>query len=334
MIRVGVLGAGFMGAIHARAFARLADVQVVGIVDLSLEKAATVAHEMTARALTDPDILIQDPEIDIIDVCLPTPMHREYAVAALEAGKHVLCEKPIASSLAEADDIITAAEGNKRRVMVAHVLRFWPAYVRLHDIVAEGQLGRPLWATAYRLSCLPDWAEWIRSPHLSGGTAIDLMIHDFDYLNWLLGQPRTVSARGIHGGTAGQGHIVALLTYEDGRQAAVEGSQMMPDSFPFTSGIRVVCESGVVEYSFRAGGRGVEMGQAVSSLLVCSSDGTSRFVPVKETDPYEAEVEYFVDCVRTDSPPLLGSAHDSRTALAVALGAREAIETGETVTVA
>ncbi len=332
MLKVGVIGAGFMGGTHARAYAKLSDVQVVGVVSRSEERAHKLAAEVGARAFTDARQLIGDPEINAISVAVPTPLHRQYAVAALEAGKHVLVEKPIALTLDDADAIIEAADRAGRKLMVGQVLRFWPEYMALKETVASGQLGWPLWVSAWRLSFTPDWAAWLRQPEMTGGVAVDMMIHDFDAVNWIMGQPRSVFATGLTGASGGLEHVVAQVRY-DGGQASVEGSHEMPDSWPFSAGLRVICNVGTIEYVFRAGGPSVEMGKTTSSLAVYPGDGEAQVLEVQPGDAYENEIAYFAHCVAEDQPIERATPPEARQALVIALAAGRSIERGQPVEV-
>src|SRR5206468_1418494 len=148
-------------------------------------------------------------EIDVVDICLPTPLHRRAAERAFAAGKHVFLEKPIALTAEDAAAILDAGAQSRRILMVGLVLRFWPEYVELQRRLASDELGRPLVVSTRRLSPAPDWSEWIADPAQSGGVPVDLMIHDFDQLNWLLGKPRSVFAR-----EEGPGHVHAIVEYD------------------------------------------------------------------------------------------------------------------------
>ena len=208
MLKVGVLGAGFMGSTHARAYAKLADVQVVGVSSRSAEKAATLAKEVGAEAFTDSMALATNPRVDAVSITLPTHLHKDHAIAALNAGKHVFLEKPMALSVAECDAIIEVARQNQRLLMIAHVLRFWPEYMALVEFVKGGELGKPLSATAKRLSTRPAWGDWFNNPDWTGGAVLDLQIHDLDTLNWLFGPPKTVYSRGQKGMFGGWDHAL------------------------------------------------------------------------------------------------------------------------------
>ena len=196
MLKIGILGVGFMGGTHAAAFAGLPDVQIVGISSRSGEKAAALAAKYGAEPFADAFALATDPRVDIISNTLPTQLHKDLTVAALNAGKHVLVEKPMGLSVAECDEMIAAAKQSDRLLMVAHVLRFWPEYVAIADFLKTGALGKPLAATAKRLVGPPRWSDFFLHPEWSGGGVLDLQVHDLDTLNWLFGTPKTVYARG------------------------------------------------------------------------------------------------------------------------------------------
>lgn len=331
MLRVGVLGAGFMGSTHARAYAQLPDVRVVAIVSQSERRGPALAQELGAAWWTDPQRVIDDPTIDIVDVSLPTTEHARWTIAALRAGKHVLVEKPLALTLAEADAILEAWRASGRILMVGHVLRFWPEYVKLAEIVRSGQIGRPRIAVAYRLSPLPAWSALFKQPERTGGAVVDLQIHDVDQFNWLLGRPRSVVARGVRGPYGGWDYILTTVTYPEAA-ATAEGSLIMPPGYPFSMGLRVAGEQGVVEYHFKAEGPSVEMGrQAGTRLTVTIGDRPTAGVEVETYDAYAAEVAYFVDCVRRGEQPSRVTPEEARLALQVSLAAKASLETGQEI---
>ena len=331
MLKVGVLGAGFMGGTHARAYAKLPDVQVVGVFSRSAERAAALAAEVGAEPFTDAMALATDPRVEAISVALPTPLHKDHVVAALNAGKHVLVEKPMGLTVEECDAMIEAARENNRLLMVAHVLRFWPEYVALADFVKSGRVGRPLTATASRLSTYPTWGDWFANPEWTGGAVHDLHIHDLDVLNWLFGTPKSVYARGQRGQTGGWDHVLTLVDYGEVKGFA-EGSLLMPDDYPFTMTLWVLCERGSVEFTFRAAGTGVETGTASgTSLVVYESGKAPRSLEIGGGDAYEQEIATFVRCVREGKAPEQGTAEQGRLAVRTALAVRRSLETGQVV---
>jgi predicted dehydrogenase len=329
MITVAILGGGFMGQTHAAGFAALGDrARVKTVCSRTPERGRRVAEMVGAAFTTDLEATLADREIDAVDVCLPTLLHREVAERAFANGKHVLLEKPIALLLEDADAILRAAEASGRELAVGLVLRFFPEYVELGRRVTSGELGRPRVVSAYRLSPPADWNDWMRDPAQSGGTAVDLMIHDFDQMNALLGLPRRVFALAAEGASA---HVHAILDHGDA-QASVEGSMTMPSSYPFSAGIRVACERGVVEHGFRAAPAedGGNIGGDVESFLrVHPSGGSPEIVPVESENPWAAEIAYFVECLEAGRAPERGTALQAIEALRVSLAAARSLESGE-----
>ena len=327
MINVAILGAGFMGAAHATNYRALEGrVRVKTVASRTAERAARVAAVVGAELTEDLDAAIRDPEVDAVDICLPTPLHRDAAERAFAAGKHVFLEKPIALTLEDADTIIRAAEQSGRLFMVGLVLRFWPEYVELQRLVAAGELGQPLAVNTHRLSPPADWNDWMEDASQSGGVAVDMAIHDFDQLNWLLGEPRRVFARASR-----PGHLFASVEY-DGAVGVAEASMLMPKSYPFSSNIRVLCEGGVAEYGFSAApaedGGNIGASDAPRGLRLYPAGGEPTSVAVESADPWGPEIAYFVECVEQGRKPEHGTGEQAKKALLVSLAANRSVETG------
>jgi len=327
MVTVAIVGAGFMGSAHAGNYAALGDrVRVKAVCARNLERAARVAGIVGAEATVDLDAVLVDRELDAVDVCVPTPAHREVVERAFGAGKHVFVEKPLALTIEDADAILAAADRSGRMLMVGLVLRFWPEYAELARLVETGELGRPLAVSALRLSPPADWAEWIGDPEQSGGTAVDLMIHDFDQMNRLLGPPRTVFASEPE-----PGHVHAVVEY-DGAAGIAEGSMRMPGSYPFTSNIRVLAEHGVAEYGFTAtpveGEGNIGASSSARGLRVYPAQGEPRTLQVEPADPWGPEIDYFISCLEQNRPPEEGTGVQAREALLVSLAAKRSLASG------
>ena len=330
--RVAVLGAGFMGGTHARAFAKVPGVQVAAIYAHSPRRAQPLADELGSTFTDDLDAILSDDTIDAIDISLPTPQHRPVFEQAIAAGKHVLLEKPLALTLADAQAIVAAAEASDRVTMIAHVLRFWPEYVKLQEIVASGELGRPISGFASRRQAYPAWSALFAQSELTGGAIVDQMIHDVDALNWILGTPRTVSAHGIRNARSGGfDHSQILLGYDDAT-GVTDGGMVMPDSYPFSSRFEILCEQGAIEYHFTAGGRSLQEGEGTNALTVYRNDGAPELIEVAQTDAYENEIGAFIDSIRTGTKPVLGTPADALVALEAVLAAKESVETGQQIT--
>ena len=211
--------------------------------------------------------------------------------------------------------------------MVGLVLRFWPEYVELQRRLAGGELGRPLSVSTLRLSPPADWNDWMGDPAKSGGVPVDLLIHDFDQMNWLLGTPRRVFARAPR-----PDHVLAVVEY-DGAEGIAEGSMAMPKAYPFSSNVRVLAEQGVAEYAFSAApaedGGNIGASDAPRGLRLYLRDRAEPVsVPVEPADPWGPEIAYFVECVEQGRAPEQGTGPQARAALAVSLAAARSLDSG------
>ena len=189
---IAIVGGGNMGRTHARAWSELGlgrDIRYI----CTPSPGADFPHAPSARFVTDFDEVLADPEVDIVSVCTPTPSHRDLAVRALGAGKHVLLEKPIALSTDDAEAIAAAAAESSGILMVAHVVRFFDGYQRVRGEAESGRLGELRHVRATRMSPAPTWASWLADESRSGGMLVDFAIHDFDQLNLFLGHPVAVT---------------------------------------------------------------------------------------------------------------------------------------------
>jgi len=333
MIRVGILGAGFMATTHAHAFARQPEAQVVGVWSRDPARAAMLASEVGARSHALPEALIGDPAVDAVSVAVPTHLHAAFTVAALEAGKHVLVEKPMALTLADCDRMVEAQARCRpaRVLMVGHVLRFWPEYRAVYDYVNSGALGRPFSATASRLLGQDASGGWFSDPALSGGAVLDLHIHDLDACNWFFGAPQSVYARGRRSPGGAWQHTLTVLDYGDAH-AMAEGSAIRPAGYPFTMGLTVTGENGTIEFAFRAGGKQVDSRDtAVSAIVAYHPDRPPSPIPSPGGDGYENEIREFLACIREGRAPENGAPAQARLAVATALAARRSLDTGRVV---
>jgi predicted dehydrogenase len=328
-MNIGILGSGAMGRAHAKAFAKLDGVRVSAISSRNIENARRLADEVGALATTDDMAVITDPNVNAIAITLPTHLHKLYTLAALRAGKPVLLEKPFALTPDDCDAMLAAQRETGTPLMIAHVLRFWPEYVALANFVKGGALGVPLSVVAARLGA-PPAASWFRNADESGGAVLDLMIHDLDALNWLLGQPKTVYARG-HLAAPGLWNDVHCILDYGGKQGSIEASQFYPAGFPFTMALKVLCERGSVELSFRAGSY---LSTSAQVSLMAYEAGKAYVLDVEPADAYERQIAYFISCLRAGRQFAHGTPEQARLAVACSSAARQSLESGEVVKIA
>ncbi len=322
VFRVGVIGSGFAAReLHLPALSKIADVELKAVFGIPYEDALYLAKLYNIPKATDDwRSIINDPSIDVVLVATPTYTHREIAVEAVKAGKHVMLEKPIALTIRDGEEVVKAYEAGKVKLMVAHCLRFWPEYVRARELIMGGRIGEPRVARAYRLSSHP--GRWFRFQNLSGGVAVDMSIHDLDYLRWVLGNVTRVYARGgVYSSTSVDSidHFMALLEFENGAVAYVEGSWAMPRNYPFTTYLEVVGTKGLLTVD----------NQSTATVEAYLGGSTFRYGPFFK-DAYYQEWVAFINWIdKGVKPPI--EPQDAVEALRLALAINKSIAEGRVV---
>lgn len=288
-----------MGTVHAAAYATMPDVSVAGVFSRDPARAAAVAAICKAQPFTDAAQLIQRADVDAIDVCLPSANHHDVVVPALEAGKHVFCESPLALDLDQAQRMRDAARKAGRLLQVGLLMRSVGAYGHVEAVARSGEHGRLLSVTTWRLGSYLRADAADRKAHY-GDPSTELMTFDFDFVLWLLGQPQSLSASAARLPDGRPGEISAVLSYGQGRHATVIASGLMPTGSPFTVGFRVLFERAVFEHLATFSG-----GPPKASFTVAAGATPARPVPVADRNPYEVELQRFVDCIRGRADPAL-----------------------------
>ncbi len=312
MIRIGILGAGAMGGMHAAAFAGMRDVETIGVFSRNADKARTVAAICNARPVSSTEALIADPGIDAIDVCLPSAEHAAVVIAALEHGKHVFCETPMALGLEEARAMVTAARRAARLLQVGLLVRSIATYRHVKEMAEAGTHGRLLSLSTWRLGSYlrPDAPD--HKAHY-GDPTTELMTFDFDFAGWVMGRPSRLSATGT-------GEIAALLGYDDGGSATVLASGLMPAGSPFTVGFRALFEGACFELQ-----QVFEQGPPRITFTLAEGRSAPRDVQLSGGNPYEAELSRFVDCIDGRADPALLDAERAVEALVLSLAVQRAL---------
>ena len=252
MLRVGIIGCGFMGTMHSNCYKNIEGVEIVALADLRKEKAEELAAGTNAAIYGDGKELIDNAELDIIDICLPTYLHAKYAIMAMEKVKYLFVEKPVAFTMEDAEAMRQKQKETGCNIQVGQVIRFWDEYVKLKEMIDSGKYGKITVANFHRLSPIPTWGwkNWLLDVNFSGGAAQDLHIHDVDFTLSVFGKPRDFYAiknsRGLE-----NSYINAILKYDD-FLVNIEGTWGLPESYPFNAGFRVVTDKGVIEL---AGGK-------------------------------------------------------------------------------
>ena len=325
MLRVGLVGAGFMGEMHSACYAALGTetVRVTGVADLNAANAKKIADSHHATAFSDPLELIASPEIDAVDLCLPTHLHATYARAAMESGKAVFIEKPVCRTADEADELLLLQEKTGVPVMVVHCIRMWPEYQWLKNAMERNSFGPLETLVLKRVSPRPEWAwnNWLHDQKLSGGVALDMHIHDVDFMRYLLGDPKSLSSVISCARSGEMNQIFTNYSY-DHTAVSIEACWDYPSTFPFCMEYRAkFCEATVVYRS------------QDNSFLVYQGDETS-FQPtldvaevgenaaggnVSSLAGYYHELSYFVDRVSSKESIQMSTLQDAADSLKLTL---------------
>lgn len=337
MVRVGLVGLGFMGQQHFNIYEGMEGAEVVAVCDKIAERIAPQAPSIGGNIgeATELDLsaqaryrcfdeMLETGGFDVVDICTPTPLHAEMTAKALAAGYHVICEKPMARTLAECDAMIAAAEEAGKFLFIAQCIRFWPEYEVLARMIAAGELGEIKWARFVRQSPPPGWASegWLMDPAQSGGALLDLHIHDVDFILSVFGAPNAVFARGVNIISSGEpvDHVETSYLYNDMVCSAL-GGWVFPDSFPFEMGFQVLGTRGLLDFS-------------------AGKDPALRFYP-REGEPYtpdytpgtgyQNELAYFVDCIEAGKPPERVTPQSARESVRIVMAEADSIADREMV---
>ncbi|MEW6046549.1 MAG: Gfo/Idh/MocA family oxidoreductase [Bacillota bacterium] len=327
-LKVAILGAGFMGEVHFHAWQALASrgVEVVAIARLGDEPRAWLGDRPPAAVYHGFERALEARGIDIVDICLPTPLHRRAIEMAAAAGKAVLCEKPLARTAQDAEAAVETVRRHDVPFMVAHVVRFFPDYRLAREVALHGEIGQARSARTFRGGALPAWNTWMRDEAESGGVILDMLIHDIDFLRWVFGPIARVHAVATAVGDAGGQHAALLMRFKNDAIAMAEGAWSYPPGSPFQTEGELAGTAGLIQWSSR------------DSVAVRLFRDAERMIEARlpasplEPDPFQLEIEHFLDHV-TQKAPLAITPEDAAAAVRVAEAATRSAREGKPVEV-
>lgn len=320
-LSIGLIGAGGITHTHLPAWLELG----ASVTVFSQDGAAELAAKYGVSWVESLAELLAN--CDIVDVCTPTPTHRGYAEAALLAGKHVVCEKPIALTRADADAVAALAAEVGRQAFPAHVVRFFPEYARAKSAVEEGKIGSPAISRFSRIGEYPTWSAWFGDDHQSGGIVMDQMIHDLDIARWISGEVTDVYAVKSVSVSAAEPCVTAqvTLTHEGGALSYVSGVWGAPGT-TFATSFSIAGSQGVLRHDSRTD----------ASLRLDSGPrekgGGMRPDTSLGESPYLTQLREFANAFAGGEPPRV-SLEDGARAVELAVAANESIATGASVSV-
>lgn len=335
MIRVGVVGLGMMGLTHLDVYRKRRDVQIYAICDSDQNRLSgqtqaagnvegqaqsTVADLVGVQRLTDIYQLIGNPEVDLIDICLPTDLHVRFGCEVLQAGHHLMIEKPLARTAADAAKLLAVAESARGIAFVGHCMRFWPGWTWLRDSIQDGRYGKVLSAKFTRLANHPGGPFYSNGARC-GGAALDLHIHDTDFVQFCFGMPSAVTSVGYSKITDEPDHLLTHYHYDDIPMVIAEGGWAMTDGYAFHMDFEVNFERATAVYTMAADPplRLYEQGQAPA------------IVPVSKEMGYDLEIDYLLSCIEQGRRPSRVTVQDALNTVRIVEAEAESVRTKRTI---
>ncbi len=319
MVRVALVGLGFMGRMHLSIYGNIEGVEITALCDArkegldlsaggggNIEVGEMKTDLSKAKKYTDYEEMLKEGGFDYVDLCVPTYLHKDFTIMALRAGYDVFCEKPMALSTADAEEMIKVSEETGKLLTVGQCLRFWPMYVRIKEILDSKEYGEVISAEFSRYSPSPTWSinNWMMSGELSGSAAVDLHVHDVDIIHFYFGKPLSVSSSGVEAPGGGYGHISTIYEYP-GKTVTSVGNWLCVDTFPLIMRALIVLEKGVIN-----------LDTSQSDALVIYENGKDKTIPkLDPRDGYYFELASFVENVKTRTAPKVVTAESAKESL-------------------
>lgn len=346
MVNVGIAGIGFMGWIHWLAYQETKDARVKAICTRDEAKRAGDWTSIQGNfgppgaqvdlsevdCHTELDAMLADPEIDVIDICLPPHLHLEAVKKCFAAGKHVFCEKPLTVSSEDAQTLVNLAETSGKLLLVGQVLPFFPEFKAACDLVQEGKWGRPVGGTFKRLISDPLWLDDFYDPIKTGGPLIDLHVHDAHLIRMLFGMPTSLVSQGRMRGEVVE-YCNTLFGFADPSLVVSSTCGVInQQGRPFCHAFELHLENATLQFEFAAF---VDEAETMP-LKVLLPDGTVERPELGNGDPilsFKAEIEEMIRSVQSGTPSKILSGELARDAIILCHKQTDAVKSGERVTI-
>jgi predicted dehydrogenase len=326
MTRVGIIGFGFMGRTHYRCWKALKDIDIAAICETNPKIAEDAKKAIgnigrtqdevdfsSLQLYTDIDKMLEKEKLDAVSITLPTYLHADTSIQALATGVHVLCEKPMALNTEDCLRMMDEAESSGKILQIGHCVRFWPEYAKARDIIKSGEYGKVVAASFQRLGAIPVWSanNWLMDEKRSGGMALDLHIHDTDFIQYLFGMPRAVYSTGAKNENGKLVHIVTQYLYDDNKVVTAEG------------GFNLALEKATLVYDLTR----------EPTFRLCPTDVEAFTPEFNEADGWSVEIEHFAKAVRGEKQEQVTTLAQSMNSVKIVEAEKESVAKMERVTV-
>ena len=296
MLKIGLVGVGGISGAHGPAWQEMEDAKLMAVCDIRPER---MEQYPDANHYTDFDEMLKNEELDILDICLPTYLHADFAEKALEKGINVLCEKPISLKDSDITRLYDAAKRNNAKFMIAQVVRFWPEYEFIKEIYDSGKYGKLLSGKMTRIGGIPrnTWNNWMLDEEKSGLVPFDLHIHDLDFLVYAFGKP--VSVKSSRSKRPEQDSISMIYDFGDAFVSCESAWYAAP--VPFEATFRFQFEKAVI---INQDGKITVYecdGDVIEANASKELEEGNIYIP--KSNAYANEINYFADCVRNGKEP-------------------------------
>ena len=334
-VNVAVVGLGLMGVTHLKAYQQIEGVRIVALADTNRTPvngmvagvsgntggAEEIHLGANVRTYCNVEELLAEPDIHLVSLCTPTRAHASQAIAALRAGKHVVCEKPLARSGANARTIVDAARTAPGYLMPAMCMRFWPGWAGLKDLATKKTYGKLLTARFRRVSAPPAWGRknYFNGTE-SGGALLDLHIHDTDFVQYLFGRPLSVYSTGQSVLSGAIDHVVTQYRVAGGATVYAEGSWLQAAGFSMSYTVNF--ERATLDYDSRRGSEALNLTEAGKPPQTVTIDGS---------DGYFWELQHMIKSIQAGIPPTVVTAEEGLQAIEICEAEEQSIRTGKVV---
>jgi predicted dehydrogenase len=325
--RVGLIGAGNIARAHMAGWQRL-PVELVGYYDAMPEAAQRFSQHYGGQAFDTLEALLD--QVDLVDICSPSHAHKDNILAAAQAGKAIVCEKPLARHLRDCYAIVEGCEQAGARLFVAQVVRFFPEFAKAKAVIDSGAIGQPGVIRTIRAGAFPSGRAFFGDFNLSGGVILDVGIHDIDFQRWCMGEVERVFARGLtFRQVKERDHALITLRFASGAVGHIEAGWASPPGH-WRTRLEISGDGGFLEWD------AAENKPITQIMSTPTRDGKilTEYSPLAPVDnPYNAELAHFLTCIETGQPFRV-TPHDALMAVKVALAAIESVRSGQPVGIA